>query len=227
MTSILVTGANRGIGLEFARQYAAEGYRVHACCRQLTEAQDLRALQGDIAVHELDMSDYAGIKLLADALDGEAIDILINNAGVWGGKAQTLGDIDFDAWSRVLAVNTIAPIATAWAFLDHVARSAEGKLVFLTSQMGSIADNTSGGHYAYRSSKAALNAAVRSLAIDVAPRGVTALLLHPGWVKTRMGGPGATLDLAISIRRMRDIIAGAGPDQSGRFLAHDGREVPF
>ena len=226
MPSVLVTGSNRGIGLEFVRQYAAEGWRVHATCRRPEAADALNALSGDIAVHRLDVTDEAARAALADALSGEALDLLLNNAGIYGSR-QDFGAIDHDGWARVLEVNAIAPIALAERFLPHLARGKGRKIAFITSQMGSIADNGSGGYYAYRSSKAALNAAVRSLAIDLAPRGIVAVLLHPGWVRTDMGGPNARLDPETSVANMRRMIERAGPRQSGRFLAHDGRELPW
>ncbi len=227
MPSVLVTGSNRGIGLEFVRQYAAGGWRVFATCRDPGRADDLEALKGDIHVHALDIGDFTAIDRLARALEGEAIDLLILNAAVYGPDAQSLEDLDFDGWLEALRLDCVAQIRIARAFLDHVARSEGKKMIALTSRMGSIADNTSGDSYAYRTGKAALNAAVKSLALDLAPRGIVAAVLHPGWVKTEMGGPGARISTETSVAAMRKIIDGLGPKQSGRFWSWDGTEIPW
>ena len=141
----------------------------------------------------LDVTDSASIKAAAAELDGQAIDLLLNNAGVRGARGQTIGNIDYEAWAKVLDANTMGPMRVSEAFVDHVARSERKLIVTLTSGMGSIADNTSGGSIAYRSSKAAVNMVMRSLAIDLAPRGITCVVVNPGWVQTDMGGPHATI----------------------------------
>jgi NAD(P)-dependent dehydrogenase (short-subunit alcohol dehydrogenase family) len=175
----------------------------------------------------LDVTDPASVKAAAAELDGQAIDLLLNNAGVGGARGQTVGNIDYAAWAKVLDVNTMGPLRVAEAFVDHVARSERKLIVTLTSGMGSIADNTSGGAFAYRSSKAAVNMVVRSLAIDLAPRGITCVVVNPGWVRTDMGGSHATLTPAESVKRLRDLIETLGPSQSGQFYNHDGREYPW
>lgn len=226
MPAVLITGANRGIGLEFARQYAADGYRVYGACRRPEETTDLGAIDGDVAVHRLDVTDLATIEGLARTLDGEAIDILINNAGVLA-RGQRAGEVDYAAWELELKTNTIGPIAVARALLPHLRRGEGRRLAFLSSTLGSIASNNSGAYYLYRSSKAGLNAAVRSLAHEIAPEGMIALLLHPGWVRTDMGGPNATLTPKDSVAGMRRVIERAGPADSGRFLGYEGREIPW
>lgn len=231
MKTVLVTGANRGLGLEFVRQYAADGWRVLACCRDPNSAQALRALEpgsgGRIRVLRLDVTNAKSIQAAAEAVGSEPIDVLVNNAGVGGPRSETLGRLDYDAWLRVLDVNTLGPMRVTEAFLDNVARGREKKIVTITSGMGSIADNTSGGAYAYRSSKAAVNMAMRSLAVDLASRGFIVVVMNPGWVRTDMGGPNARLSPAESISAMRAVIAGLKPEDSGRFLNHTGKTYPW
>jgi NAD(P)-dependent dehydrogenase (short-subunit alcohol dehydrogenase family) len=226
MGTVLITGASRGIGLEFARQYAAEGNRVLATCRAPEKAAELGALEGEVSVHRLDVTALPGIEALARALHGEAIDILINNAGMLT-SGQRAGGIDFTAWVEELKVNTIGPIAVAHAFLPHLRRGTGRRMAFLSSTLASIGENTSGAYVLYRSSKAGLNAAVRSLAIDSGADGMIVLLLHPGWVRTDIGGPSAPVAAKDSVRGMRRVIAAAGPEDSGRFLGFDGREIPW
>jgi NAD(P)-dependent dehydrogenase (short-subunit alcohol dehydrogenase family) len=231
MPSALITGANRGLGLEFARQYAADGWQVYAACRDPSSASELRRL-AEASGHKLrilvlDVTDPASVKAVATELDGQAIDLLLNNAGVGGARGQTVGNIDYKAWATVLDVNTVGAMRVSEAFVDHVARSERKLIVTLTSGMGSLADNTSGGSIAYRSSKAAVNMVMRSLAIDLAPRGITCVVVNPGWVLTDMGGTHATMTPAESVTRLRRLIETLGPAQSGKFFNHDGREYPW
>jgi NAD(P)-dependent dehydrogenase (short-subunit alcohol dehydrogenase family) len=231
MPSTLITGANRGIGLEFARQYLADGWQVYAACRDPNSASELRRL-ADPSDHKLrimglDVTDAISIKAAATELDEQAIDLLLNNAGVIGPRGQTIGNIDYDAWAKVLDANTIGPMRVSEAFVDQVARSDRKLIVTLTSGMGSLADNTSGGSIAYRSSKAAVNMVMRSLAIDLAPRGITCVVVNPGWVKTDMGGPHARISPAESVTKLRRLIDTLGPARSGKFFSYDGREYPW
>jgi NAD(P)-dependent dehydrogenase (short-subunit alcohol dehydrogenase family) len=231
MPSTLITGANRGIGFEFARQYLADAWDVYAACRDPKSASELRRL-ADTSVNKLrilalDVTDPASIKSAAAELDGQAIDLLLNNAGVGGARGQTIGNIDYAAWAKVLDVNTMGPMRVSEAFVDHVARSERKLIVTLTSGMGSIADNTSGGSIAYRSSKAAVNMVMRSLAIDLAPRGITCVVVNPGWVRTDMGGAHATSTPAESVSMLRRLIETLGPAQSGKFFNYDGREYAW
>ncbi|MBY0227924.1 MAG: SDR family oxidoreductase [Gemmataceae bacterium] len=225
MPTVLLTGANRGLGLEFARQYAAAGWRVVACCREPARADELRALP--VEVKPLDVRDLAGIALLADDLKGQPIDLLLANAGVYGPAKMFLGQLDYAAWAEVLLVNTLAPVRLAECFADHVAASGRKLIACVSSRMGSIGDNATGRHYLYRSSKAALNAAARSLSIDLKERGVTVVALHPGWVKTDMGGQDADLEIPDAVRSIIATLDKAGPAQSGKFLDHDGTELPW
>src|SRR5205085_331569 len=207
MPSILVTGANRGLGLEFVRQYAADGWRVFACCRNPDEAADLRALASErVSLLTLDVADHRQIEALAVALKNEPIDILLNNAGIYGPNKMFLGQIDYDTWEEVLRVNTLAPVKMAECFLDNVARSQRKIIAALSSTMGSIERNVEGRHYLYRSSKAALNMAYKSLSIDLKPRGISAVVLCPGWVQTDMGGADAPLTPEQSISGLKQVL---------------------
>ena len=220
MPTVFLTGANRGIGLAFAQSYAASGWRVLATCRAPETADVLKAVPGDIAVHALEVTDEAQLAALAASLRDERIDVLINNAGV-GGEESTKG------WLRTLHINAIAPIRTAYELLPLVLRSERRVIASITSGMGSISDNSSGGSYAYRSSKAALNAAMKSLSVDLLKRGASVIVINPGWVRTDMGGAGARLTAADSVARMRKVIDNAGPAQSGKFFNYDGAEYPW
>jgi len=224
MPTVLITGASRGLGLEFAKQYADDGWTVYAGCRNPESAT--QALADGVRTKQLDVTAPEQVEGLADKLRGVGIDLLINNAGIYGPRGYPLGQIDYRAWAEVLQVNTLAPLRIAEAFAEHVAMSEMKRMAFVTSRMGSIEQN-SGGGYIYRSSKAALNAAVKSLAIDLAPRGITAVVIHPGWVRTDMGGPGATIAPAESVAGMRRVFAGLAPDDSGRFFNYDGSALPW
>jgi NAD(P)-dependent dehydrogenase (short-subunit alcohol dehydrogenase family) len=231
MPSTLITGANRGLGLEFARQYLADGWQVYAACRDPDSASELRRLADDsddkLQILALDVTDPVSVQAAAAKLDGQAIDLLLNNAGIGGPRGQTIGHIDYEAWMKVLDVNTMGPMRVSEAFVDHVARSERKLIVILTSGMGSLADNTSGGSFAYRSSKAAVNMVMRSLAIDLAPGGITCVVVNPGWVLTDMGGSHATLTTVESVTMLRRLIDTLGPAQSGKFFNYDGREYAW
>jgi NAD(P)-dependent dehydrogenase (short-subunit alcohol dehydrogenase family) len=224
--TVLVTGAGRGVGLEFARQYAADGWRVIATCRDPGKASALRGLKGDVDVRALDVADLDAIAKLADALQDEAIDVLINNAGIMGGS-QSLGSIDYEDFARALRVNAMAPLRLAECFAPHVARGTDKRIASLSSIMGSIGNNASGGYYNYRASKAALNAAMKSLAADLAPKGIVVVVFHPGWVRTDMGGASAPVTPEASVAGMRALIAGLKPADAGRFFTYEGRELPW
>lgn len=230
MPTALITGSNRGIGLEFVRSFAEDGWRVHACCRHPEKADELRRLSdkaGDrMQVHRLDVTDGLKVASLARALADEPIDLLLNNAGLYGPRAG-FGETDFDAWQSVLAVNAFAPLRMAERFHKHVTRSRRKLIVNVSSRMGSIGDNRGGGAYIYRASKAALNAIAKSLSVDLAARDVTVVVLHPGWVRTEMGGPSAALTPAESVEGMRRVIDRLTPADNGRFFNHDGSEIPW
>jgi len=231
--TVLVTGASRGLGLEFVRQYAYLGWEVHACVRAPEGAQGLQSLAaaqaaGGVRIHRLDVTDFAAIDALARELEGLPIDVLINNAGTMGPRGDAFGASDFAAWEGIFRLNAFAPLKMAEAFVGHVGRSAEKKIVSISTIMASMARNGMGGFYAYRASKAALNAIMVSLALDVGRRrGIIAALLHPGWVRTDMGGARAEIEPAASVEGMRRVIAGLTREQGGRFLSYDGSELPW
>jgi NAD(P)-dependent dehydrogenase (short-subunit alcohol dehydrogenase family) len=224
--TVLITGANRGIGLEFVRSFAADGWRVHACCRIPEKAKKLKAIEGDVECHRADVTDGLQVANLARDLSGEPIDLLINNAGVYGPRDGS-GKVDFDKWGEVFEVNSIAPLRVAQRLLEKIARSERKQIVNISSRMGSIAENTGGGEHIYRSSKAALNMVVKSLSIELAERGITVIAFHPGWVQTDMGGAGAAITPEESVAGMRRVIAGLTPADSGRFFAYDGSDIPW
>jgi NAD(P)-dependent dehydrogenase (short-subunit alcohol dehydrogenase family) len=229
--TVLITGANRGIGLEFVRFYAARGAHVYACCRQPEMARELTALaaasDGRIQVQPLDVTNARHIANLKAVLGDTPIDILINNAGIYGQDDASFGNTDVEAWLQTFRVNTIAPVKIAEALVDNVSRSQRRVMAFLSSKMGSIEDNGSGGSYVYRTSKTALNMAVKSLAIDLAPRGIAVAALHPGWVLTEMGGPNAEIDTATSVKGMARVLDALTPDGSGLFYEYDGGVIPW
>ncbi|WFP50287.1 SDR family oxidoreductase [Methylomonas sp. EFPC3] len=231
MQTVLITGANRGLGLEFCRQYAAAGCEVIAACRRPEQAAQLRALAGqysNIEISALDVADLAQIEALAASLAGRKIDVLINNAGVYGDQSgRGFGKLDYQTWASTLAINVMAPVKLAECFLPHLQRSEKPLIASLSSLMGSMADNTSGGSILYRSSKAGLNAAMKSLAIDLRSSGVGVLILHPGWVRTDMGGPNGLIDVEESVSGMRRLIAGFELADSGRFVKYDGSALPW
>jgi len=226
MPTVLITGANRGIGLEFARQYGRDGWRVIATCRNPIGLGELASIDGDIEVHGLDVTDHAQVDRLAAELQGTAIDVLINNAGVYGPKDMAAETMDFAAWEQVLRVNTLAPFKVATAFAGHVAGSEQKKLVNISSRMGSLEGTASGGEYIYRSSKAALNKTMQTLARDIGG-GIIMALFHPGWVRTDMGGAEADIDVETSVTGMRRVIEGLTAPDNGAFFDYDGTPVPW
>src|SRR5918995_2609377 len=221
MPAVLITGASRGLGFEFAKQYGAEGWKVIACCRKPEDAIALKKLAPSardmVSVVAMDVADNDTVRNAALTLKDVVIDILINSAGIAGVPQQSTGQIDYASGARVLDVNTMGPLRVLEAFTDNLARSERRLVVTITSGMGSLADNMSGGSIAYRSSKAAVNMVMRSAAIDLAPRGVACVVVNPGWVKTDMGGPGATLTPRESVAALRLLIETFGPAHSGRF----------
>ena len=226
MASVVITGASRGIGLEFVRQYAAEGWRVHASCRDPEGAADLKAVAGDISVYKCDVRDFAEIDAFAAAVGGAPVDVLINNAGIIGHRENDVKSIDYEIWDEVLRVNTLGPTRMIGAFLDNVAESEHKLIVSVSSILASIGRG-GGGRYHYRSSKAALNAVMRAVSADVARIGVTVVMVHPGHVSSDMGGPSAPVTPAASVGALKALIAGFGPDDNGRFYNYTGEELPW
>lgn len=227
--TLLVSGANRGLGLEFSKQYAEAGWQVIACCRWPDDALELQALaeqyNDQVEIYTLDVADFEEIDALALILQGRSIDLLINNAGVY--PQSSFGDVDYEAWAEAFHINCMAPMKMAEAFVGHVAASDLKKIVTLSSKMGSLDDNTSGGSYIYRSTKAAVNMVMKSLAIDLKPMGIASTILHPGWVRTAMGGPNGLIDAQESVAGLRKVIDALTLENSGRFVAYDSKEIPW
>jgi NAD(P)-dependent dehydrogenase (short-subunit alcohol dehydrogenase family) len=224
--TVLITGANRGIGLALATQYAAEGWRVIATARDPALASALKALAGDVQLLPLDANDDGSIAALAGELTGEAIDVLFNNAGIAARAATSLGHLDAAAWAEAFRVNAIAPVLIAEALADRVAASRQKKMAFVSTRLGSISLN-GGGRYAYGSSKAALNMACVSLARDLRGRGIAVVLLHPGHVRTDMGGQAAPVSPSASATGMRAVVERLTLAGTGRFINYDGAEIPW
>jgi NAD(P)-dependent dehydrogenase (short-subunit alcohol dehydrogenase family) len=239
MPTVLVTGASRGLGLEFARQYAAAGWSVIATARDPAASAALAGLAqapgAAVSCHALDVTDHAAIDALAERLAGTKLDLLINNAGGMGAHTppgqgmlvQRFGRTHYADWRELLELHVLAPMKMAEAFSAALAAGGGGTLVTLSSVLGSMTENTLGGLYAYRSSKAAVNAVMRSLARDLARHGIIAVPLHPGWVATELGGASAPLTPEASVAGLRAVIAGLTPAHSGRFFQYDGKELPW
>jgi NAD(P)-dependent dehydrogenase (short-subunit alcohol dehydrogenase family) len=228
----VVTGANRGIGLELVRQLLARGDEVDAGARNPGDAPELQSLASTkLRVHRLDVTDAGSVRALADALGTAAIDQVFNVAGVYGGTRQSLKQMAEDLALRdVLStfdVNAAGPLRVSVALLPQVRRGTAKKLVHVTSGMGSISDNTSGGYYAYRMSKAALNMMSRSLAVDLRPEGISSFVINPGWVQTDMGGTTAPTPVVESVRGILDTIDKATLAESGEFLNWKGTRYPW
>ncbi|RLQ21441.1 SDR family NAD(P)-dependent oxidoreductase [Seongchinamella sediminis] len=222
--TVLVTGANRGIGLELARQLTEQGHQVIGTARKPAEASELKALGAKVM--QLDVTDPESVAALAADMDDQPIDLLINNAGTGGQAPGSFEDTDFERVKLTFEVNSLGPMRVTQALLPNVLASVGKTVVHISSIMGSIASNQ-GGYYGYRASKAALNMFNSSLALELADRGVTAVVLHPGWVQTRMGGSGADISVDVSVAGLLKVISSLGPGQSGRFYDYQGRELPW
>lgn len=229
MPTVLITGANRGLGLEFARQYQADGWDVIACCRKPAEATELNAL--GVRVEALDVADEASVAVLKGRID-VPIDLLLNNAGTYGARdAGRFGAVDAEEFLKVQRINALGPLLVTQALTSCLEKAAaergEARVAVVSSKMGSIGENTSGGSYIYRASKASANAVVRSMAHDLRERGIVVIVLHPGWVRTDMGGPNGLIDPPESVSGMRSVIASTPPDRAGCFFNYDGKEIPW
>jgi NAD(P)-dependent dehydrogenase (short-subunit alcohol dehydrogenase family) len=226
LPTVLLTGANRGLGFEFAKSFAADGWRVHACARKGEKSKRLRSLSGDVVIHRLDVTDGLKVAGLARELAAEPIDLLINNAGIYGPRTG-FGETDYDEWAEVLKVNLLAPLRMVERFVGLLEQGQGKTIVNISSIMGSIAQNTSGSSYIYRSSKAALNMITKTLSVDLGPKGFTVVSFHPGWVQTDMGGEGADIDAPRSVAGIRKVLGGLTPAGNGKFFNYDGEELPW
>lgn len=231
MQRVLITGANRGIGLEFARQYVRSGWDVYAATRRPGDAEELTDLrqQNKTSLHilKMDITDEDTIDQSYEELRSrvDSLDLLLNNAGVYGSNEEfdRLTPLDF---LSVFETNCVGAFQVTQTFLPAV-QAATGKVVFVTSLMGSVDDNRSGGSYPYRVSKAALNMLGKTFHEDYADEGIHSLLLHPGWVKTRMGGSGAKISPEESVEGMREVIENLDHEMSGQFRQYDGEKLPW
>lgn len=225
---LFITGANRGIGLEMVKQFAQSNWQISACCRNPATATELSALaqaNTDIKLYALDVTDYQAIANLASQLKDTSFDLLINNAGIYGPKGSSLDNLDLEAWRQVFETNTIAPLKLIQAFTPHVAASEGKRVAVLSSKMGSISDNQSGSAYIYRSSKTALNQVIKSLSIDLSPQGIQVIALHPGWVRTEMGGPNGLIDTTESVTGLKSVMT--SEIKTGHFYNYDGSEIAW
>ncbi|OJU35437.1 MAG: hypothetical protein BGN94_12585 [Rhizobiales bacterium 68-8] len=223
MPTIVITGCDTGLGVEFARQYAAEGHRVLATCLNPDTAHDTRAIKGNVEVMKLDMTDHGDIAALGRHLAGAPVDILVSNAGI-GRPHPPFGQTDYDNWRRILETNLIGPMKLAETLVDNIAAGELKIMAFVSSRMGSIALNNSGGSYAYRSSKAGLNMMVKGLAVDLAPPQISVIALHPGWAATE---PGGRVPVAESVSGMRGVIHRAGRHHTGIFQTYSDQPLPW
>lgn len=224
MGTWVVTGANRGIGLAFARALSQRGETVVGTARQPAAANELRA--AGVRVEKLDVSDDSSVADFARRLEGVPVDVLVHNAAV-GEEGSRIEELEPDAVLRALDVNAVGPERVTRALLPNLFAGRLRKVVAITSGLGSLSQNTDGGWYAYRMSKAALNMFIRTLAEELAKERFTCAVLSPGWVRTAMGGPNAPLTPDESVAEMLKVIDGLRPSDSGRFLDRHGRDVPW
>lgn len=222
--TVLITGANRGIGLEFAWQFDSLGYTVIGTARKPERAIELKDL--GIRIEALDVTDDASVARLAESLENLQIDVVINNAGFFDRSNRVLEEVEFDVMARTLDVNALGPIRVARALLPNLRTSPQKKIINISSQMGSVTNN-GGSYYSYRASKAALNQLTVTLARELEDDGFTCVVMHPGWVRTDMGGSNATLSPEESVAGMITVIQGLTPADSGRFLDYSGKELPW
>ncbi|MBE9568832.1 MAG: SDR family oxidoreductase [Proteobacteria bacterium] len=229
--NILITGANRGIGLEMVKYSMERGWRVFACCRNPHNADSLfniaKLSNGQISVHIADMMELGTLQALSYELRNDPVDMLINNAGIYGSDKNTFGSVDVDSWLQAFQINSIAPLKMVEAFSEQLQMSKRKLVVCISSKMGSMADNGYGNSYIYRSSKAALNAVVKSLSIDLKEQGIISVAIHPGWVKTEMGGPGAEITTRECVLQIFSNLTPLTIKDSGRFIDIDGSDIPW
>lgn len=228
MATVLITGANRGIGLEMARQYAAAGDKVIACVRDPAAATELNniAESGDVTLERMELGDFDSITAMRKRIGDLPIDIVINNAGWVGGGKQGIDDVDIAEWHRTLDINTIGPLILAREFKSNLAASGNGKLMNVSSQLAA-STWPMGGMIIYSTTKAGLSKITQILAIDWKDEPITVGVMHPGWVKTDMGGPNAELTPEESAEGIRNVIAGMTKEDSGKFYKWNGDIHPW
>jgi NAD(P)-dependent dehydrogenase (short-subunit alcohol dehydrogenase family) len=230
MKTVLITGANRGIGFEHARAFIARAIHVYAAVRLPNDADELQALAkanpGLITVLTYDAANPDSAAQLKTAVGNAPIDLLLANAGVMGGSKQSFGAVDVEDVLQLVRINSLAPLKLAESLADNIARSDRKLIAFQSSLMGSISDS-SGGYYAYRVSKAALNMVAKGVSNDLKSRGVIVITMHPGWVKTRMGGAGAPLTVEQSVAGQQRLFDSLSMKNTGHFFNYDGKELPW
>ena len=235
MPTAVITGTNRGIGLELTRQYLADGWRVITLTRNRSPELEHLSESGDLDIIDADLTDDGSLRAATEAIEADAIDLLINNAGTMGDSSfdkdgfsvQAFGRFDRDEWRRVFDINVFTPQALTELLADRLANAEHGVAVTISSMLGSNELNSSGSLYAYRASKAAVNSIMKSMGTDLGKRGVIAVALHPGWVQTDMGGQNADVTVPDSVRGLRNVIADLTPDDAGAFIAYDGKRMPW
>ena len=231
MKNILITGANRGLGLGLVKKYLENNEKVFCTTRNISKSKELKLLKekhtNNLEICELDLLDKDTPNILSNFLVNKPIDLFINNAGVIGQSAQHFKSISLNPWIEVLKVNLIAPLLITQSIIKNIEKSSEKRIYILSSKVGSIEDNKSGGMYVYRSSKSALNQIVKSLSIDLKPLGISVISLHPGWVRTEMGGPNALISVEESVNGMFGVISNTNIKNSGQFINYDGTQIPW
>ena len=230
MATVLITGTNRGLGLEFVKHFLGRSDTVIATCRDSSSATELQALAANnenLSLKNLDVSDEQSMAAFATELKDTPIDVFISNAGVYGPRDANFGNVGSSEWEQVIRVNAIAPMLLTQLIIGSLRQGTDKKLVYVTSKMGSIDDNKGGGSYIYRSSKTALNSVVKSLSVDLASEGFSVAVVHPGWVRTDMGGPNGLIDVQTSVGGMLAVIDGLSPDNAGDFFNYDGSLIPW
>ena len=231
MKNILITGANRGLGLGLVKKFLENNEKVFCTTRNISKSKELKLLKekhtNSLEICELDLLDKDSPNILSNFLVNKPIDLFINNAGVIGQSAQHFKSISLNPWIEVLKVNLIAPLLITQSIIKNIEKSSKKRIYILSSKVGSIEDNKSGGMYVYRSSKTALNQIVKSLSIDLKPIGISVISLHPGWVRTEMGGPNALISVEESVNGMFGVISNTNISNSGQFLNYDGTEIPW
>ncbi|ALO45505.1 SDR family oxidoreductase [Pseudohongiella spirulinae] len=230
MAVYLITGTNRGIGLELVRQTLAAGHEVIATARDpqaVPALTELAASNPGLTLAALDLGDPDSFDALVGQLDGRPVDVLINNAGIYGPRDASFGKLSAEDWLTVFNIDTVAPVLLTQKLMPNLRQGADKRIAFMSSKMGSVADNGSGGSYIYRTAKSALNQAVKCLAIDLQPEQFIVLSLHPGWVRTDMGGPNGLIDTRTSAQGLLSVIQQARPVDSGAFIAYDNKRIPW
>ena len=238
MPTMLISGANRGLGFNLLKLYNDEGWQIHACCRSPDAASELQSLadqaDGRITIHRLDVEDPSTIADLKASLGSTPIDLLINMAGYLGklalaepGGLRAFGETDYDEWETAHRINCIGPMRMCEALVDNVEASDKKTIINISSIIGSIASDDFGNLYGYRASKSALNAVTHAMSLNLKDRGITVIPFHPGFVKTDMGGPGADIEIDESVTGIKSVVDKVTIADTGRYLTWEGGELPW